>query len=386
MACPLSLDGRGLGRGCSDVLGAYKQDPLSNSPPRRGREPEQRVAIDVSRNKVMPLVPLPTESGLSANESSADRCDSPIRPGYKLHCTSPASDTGAPFESSLAMSNTDYIISATGVRMPRLIYGTAWKKDKTAACVQRALTFGFRGIDTACQPKHYFEPGVGEGIAAYLSACQETITRADLYIQTKFTSLSGQDPKQVPYDSKAPLAEQVAQSFQISLRNLRTEYLDCLVLHSPMERDEQTKTVWRAMEALVDQGGVRQIGISNCYEPAYFEQLHRWARIKPAVLQNRFYDTTGYDKELRAFCRQQQIVYQSFWTLSANPHVLACGTVKALASKYQRTAAQILFRYLTQEAIVPLTGTQSEVHLREDLSIFEFELADAERVAMTALL
>jgi diketogulonate reductase-like aldo/keto reductase len=283
------------------------------------------------------------------------------------------------------MKSGDSFLSANGIRMPRIIYGTAWKKEKTAACVERALTLGFRGIDTACQPKHYFEPGVGEGIAAFLNAStNEKVSRGDLYVQTKFTPFSGQDPKQVPYDRKAPVNEQVAQSFQVSLRNLRTDYLDCLVLHSPLEASVM-EAVWRAMETLVDQGDVKQIGISNCYELAYFEWLYDWARIKPAVLQNRFYAATGYDRELRECCRQRRIVYQSFWTLTANPQALAHGTVKSLASKYGRTAPQIIFRYLTQEEIVPLTGTQSESHLREDLSIFDFELTEAERAAMTAL-
>jgi len=285
------------------------------------------------------------------------------------------------------MKRSDSFISASGVRMPRLIYGTAWKKQKTAACVEQALTLGFRGIDTACQPKHYFESGVGDGITAFLNAgTNGAVKRGDLYIQTKFTPLSGQDPKQVPYDSKASLSEQVAQSLQASLQNLRTEYLDCLVLHSPCEGDKSMKTVWCAMETLVDQGSVRQIGISNCYDLSYFQWLYSWARIKPAVLQNRFYDKTGFDRELRAFCRRHQIVYQSFWTLTANPHLLAHNTVKALASKYGRTTAHIFFRYLTQEDIVPLTGTQSEIHMRADLDIFNFELTAMERATVAALL
>jgi diketogulonate reductase-like aldo/keto reductase len=117
-----------------------------------------------------------------------------------------------------------------------------------------------------------------------------------------------------------------------------------------------------------------------------FEFLYENATVKPAVLQNRFYADTGYDKQLRAFCRQQQVVYQSFWTLTANPKILADATVKALAEKYQRGPAQIFFRYLTQIGIVPLTGTTSAEHIREDLAIFEFELTSAECAAVAALL
>ena len=269
------------------------------------------------------------------------------------------------------------------VNTPKIIYGTAWKKAETAHWVQTAIRQGFRGIDTACQPKHYDEAGVGAGLAASLS---NELTRADLYLQTKFTSVSGQDPMRIPYDPAAPLASQVAQSFAASLRNLKTDYLDCLVLHSPLENEQETLLVWRAMESLVADGGVRQLGISNCYDLDELKRLHESAQVKPAVLQNRFYADTGYDREIRAFCEKRRIIYQSFWTLSANPQVLAHRVVGGLASKYRRTPAQILFRYLTQRGVVPLTGTRSPDHMREDLGIFEFELADSERDAVDAIL
>jgi diketogulonate reductase-like aldo/keto reductase len=276
------------------------------------------------------------------------------------------------------------------VRPPRIIYGTAWKKAATAGLVTAALQMGFRGIDTACQPKHYDEAGVGAGVAASLGAGvgggPEELTRADLYLQTKFTSLSGQDPDRVPYDPNAPPADQVAQSISASLENLRTGYLDCVLLHSPMPSRAETDLVWRALESFVDSRLIRQLGISNCYDLGDLEHLYRSARIKPAAVQNRFYADTGYDREIRAFCTAQQIVYQSFWTLSANPRLLAHETVTAIAGAHRRTAAQILFRHLTQAGVVPLTGTRSEAHMRDDLSIFEFELSAAEQKAMDRLL
>ena len=276
-----------------------------------------------------------------------------------------------------------FITSAANVRTPRIIYGTAWKKSETARLVEKAIRQGFRGIDTACQPKHYDEPGVGAGVALSLGGA---LVRADLYLQSKFTPVSGQDPKSVPYDPNSPLPEQVAQSFAVSLRNLQTAYLDCLVLHSPLASPAQTLKVWRAMESLVSGGGVRQLGISNCYGLEQLQALHDSARIKPSVVQNRLYAETRYDREIRAFCVSRRIIYQSFWTLTANPQVLSDGAVAGLASKYGRTPAQILFRYLTQRDVVPLTGTRSEAHMREDLAIFEFELEDRELAAMDALL
>jgi len=266
---------------------------------------------------------------------------------------------------------------------PPIIYGTAWKGADTERLVRLAIEQGFRGIDTACQPKHYDEAGVGAGLAAALAG---GLPREQLYLQTKFTTVSGQDPSRIPYDPRAPLEQQLSQSVAASLRNLKTVYIDCLILHSPLPTMRQTLQAWRAIEELIGAGGIRQAGISNCYRLEEFQRLCDAAEVKPAVLQNRFYSESGYDRELRAYCRQANIVYQSFWTLTANPHLLKDPTIVALASMHQRTPAQILFRYLTQEGVVPLTGTRSVMHMREDLSIFDFELSDAQRAAVDELL
>jgi diketogulonate reductase-like aldo/keto reductase len=273
--------------------------------------------------------------------------------------------------------------SSAGIRLPRILYGTAWKKSDTASLVAMALQQGFRGIDTACQPKHYDEAGVGEGLAAVLG---DGLARDDVYLQTKFTPLSGHDPKRIPYDPRAPIAEQVAQSFDVSLRNLRTSRLDCLVLHSPLPTLVQTHEAWQAMEERVDAGQAGQLGISNCYQLRELQAVYEGARIKPAVLQNRFCAETRYDRDLRTYCRQNNIIYQSFWTLTANPQVLSHRAVLTLAEKYQRTTAQILFRHLTQIGVAPLSGTRSDAHMREDLAIFEFELNESERALVDALL
>jgi len=276
-----------------------------------------------------------------------------------------------------------WIVSSFGAPIPRLIYGTAWKKERTASLVELALRSGFRGVDTACQPKHYHEAGVGEGLAAAFS---NGLARSEAYVQTKFTPLSGQDPNDVPYDPRASLSEQVAQSFERSLRNLRTDYLDGLLLHSPYPADEDTLAVWRAMERLYDQGGVRQLGVSNFYGLSQLGALYRNARIKPAVIQNRFCAKTRYDRDIRAFCKRRGLIYQSFWTLTANPEVLAAPAISELAVKYGRSPAQLFFRYLTQLDIVCLTGTSSQEHMEQDLSIFELRLSPAECETLGTLL
>lgn len=281
------------------------------------------------------------------------------------------------------MADSDFLVSSQGVRSPRIIYGTAWKKTRTQELVRMAIQRGFRGIDTACQPKHYQEAAVGAGMAACLN---DQLRRSDLYLQTKFTPLSGQDPAQLPYDPGAALAEQVAQSFTASALNLQTDYVDCLILHSALPDRRQMTQVWGAMEQIFHAGGARQLGISNCYSVAILQTLYQAAEVKPAVLQNRFYAETGYDRQIREFCRQHGIIYQSFWTLTANPQLLAHPAVTAPAGKYARTPAQILFRYLTQSDIVPLTGTTSATHMREDLEIFDFELTAEELAAVSELM
>lgn len=160
--------------------------------------------------------------------------------------------------------------------MPKLLYGTAWKKERTATLVEMALTLGFKGVDTACQPKHY--------------------------------------------------------------------------------------------------------------EEELFGRLFADADIKPSVLQNRFYNESDYDKGIRAFCDKNGVTYQSFWSLTANPHILAAPPLLSLTKKYQKTAAQIFYRYLTQIGIVPLIGSTSESHLREDLEIFGFTLTSDELLEVESLL
>ena len=139
-------------------------------------------------------------------------------------------------------------------------------------------------------------------------------------------------------------------------------------------------------ESFIDAGAVRQLGISNCYGLVNLEELYRAARIKPAVVQNRFYADTGYDIEIRAYCRGNRITFQSFWTLTANPKLLIHPVIAALAASHYRTAEQILLRYLTQIGVVPLTGTRSLQHMRDDLAIVEFELSDADLGGITTIL
>ena len=273
--------------------------------------------------------------------------------------------------------------SRVDLKAAKLIYGTAWKKGETASLVEKAVLAGFRAIDTACQPKHYNEEGVGRALAALRE--KHGIFREDIFVQTKFSPVSGQD-EHVPYDANEPISTQVLQSFEKSKSNLGTPYVDSLILHSPYPVFADTLLAWRAMESIHIKGEVRQLGISNIYNLAILKKLYDQSTIKPSVVQNRFYENSSYDIMLRAWCREKGIRYQSFWTLTANPHILSHGIIQQAATRHSKTPQQILFRYLVQRDVDPLTGTQSVAHMKEDLDVFSFALSMDETAAIDALL
>src|SRR3954451_5844267 len=122
---------------------------------------------------------------------------------------------------------SDRTVLLDGVRVPRLLYGTAWKEERTQRLTELALRQGFRGIDTANQRRHYDEPAVGQAIAAAAVAGQ--VTRKDLFLQTKFTFRAGQEYR-LPYDPKASVRAQVEQSFTSSLEHLGTGIIDSYLL------------------------------------------------------------------------------------------------------------------------------------------------------------
>jgi diketogulonate reductase-like aldo/keto reductase len=255
---------------------------------------------------------------------------------------------------------------------PSFLYGTAWKEDDTERCVRAALAAGFRAIDTANQRKHYYEEGVGRGIAA------SGIARSELWLQTKFTFIDGQDQR-LPYDPRAPVATQVAQSFASSCEHLHTDYLDSLVLHGPSQREglgDADHEAWRAMEALAGAGKVRALGVSNV-SPRQIKDLVAFAKVKPAYVQNRCYARVGWDALARKICREHDITYQGFSLLTANRQVLANKHVMAIAAVHGRTIPQIVFRFCQLVGMLPITGTTDEKHMREDLQM-DFELSARE--------
>jgi diketogulonate reductase-like aldo/keto reductase len=268
--------------------------------------------------------------------------------------------------------------------VPDFLYGTAWKEDRTPTLTELAIRVGFRGIDTANQRRHYVEAGVGEALAAVYRA--GVVTRADLFLQTKFTYLRGQDHR-LPYDPAADLPTQVAQSMRSSLEHLGTDHIDSYVLHGPASGygwTEDDALAWTAMVAERDAGRTRLLGVSNV-SLRHLRQMLAAGGEAPAFVQNRCFTRLGWDREVRAFCRQHGIVYQGFSLLTANAEVLGHPLVTGLAARLGATPAQVVFRFALAVGILPLTGTSDATHMRQDLASRDLPLADDEVRAIESL-
>jgi diketogulonate reductase-like aldo/keto reductase len=251
--------------------------------------------------------------------------------------------------------------------LPEFLYGTAWKEDRTPALTELALRMGFRGIDTANQRRHYFEAGVGQGLAAAYRA--SVVTRADLFLQTKFTYQPGQDHR-LPYDPAASLSDQVAQSMASSLEHLGTDHVDSYVLHGPASGygwTDADSEVWEAMIRERNADRTRFLGVSNV-SLRHLEQMAVAHPDGPAFVQNRCYARFGWDRDVRLFCGERNIIYQGFSLLTANVEVLRHPLITGLASRANATAAQVVFSFARAVGMLPLTGTSNAEHMTQDLA------------------
>ncbi|KAK0635053.1 NADP-dependent oxidoreductase domain-containing protein [Bombardia bombarda] len=279
-----------------------------------------------------------------------------------MSTTNPNPQAAAPAPSAAARQKME---------MPPLIYGTAWKKERTADLVYQAIKAGFRGIDTAAMRRHYDEELTGHGIHR---AIQEgLVTRADLYIQTKFSPGDDAFADTTKYPT---ITSQVLASVASSLRSLSTPasdaetqppYLDSLVMHFPFHSPQDTLEAWATLSTLVPSQ-IRSLGISNVTLPT-LELLHHQSSTPISVVQNRFRRAEhAWDVAVRAWCAQHSAVYQGFWTLTGN-------RAEWQGSKFVRDVAEgagvplatAWYALLLAADIVVLDGTTDPVHMREDV-------------------
>jgi diketogulonate reductase-like aldo/keto reductase len=202
------------------------------------------------------------------------------------------------------------------------------------------------------------------------------VTRPDLFLQTKFTYQHGQDHR-LPYDPEASFSVQVAQSLASSLEHLGTDYVDSYVLHGPASAFGWSNVdgeVWEAMCKERDSGRVRFLGVSNV-SLLHLEQMMAAHAEAPTFVQNRCFASLNWDRDLRLFCQDRNILYQGFSLLTANVEVLHHPRLIDLAARTAATPAQVVFSFARAVGILPLTGTSDAEHMGQDLASRNLALA-----------
>ncbi len=241
-----------------------------------------------------------------------------------------------------------------GVEMPILGYGVFQiAPEECERCVADALGVGYRMIDTA--QAYNNEEGVGRAVRG------SGIPREELFIVDKvwFSNYG---------------YERAKASVDESLRKLRTDYIDLMLLHQPFG---DYYGAYRAMTDALREGKVRAIGVSNFY-PDRFIDLATHAEVKPAVNQ----------VETHVFCQQVQATryMQEFGTHIMSWGPLAEGkngfftneTLAAIGARHGKTVAQVALRYLTQRGIIVIPKSVHIERMRQNLDIFDFSLTDGE--------
>ena len=249
-----------------------------------------------------------------------------------------------------------------GVTMPMLGFGVYQMNDAAAceAAVAEALRVGYRLIDTAAAYGN--EESVGRAIA------NSGIPREEIFVTTKlWLSDAGFD--------KTRLA------FQRSLDRLQLDYLDLYLIHQPYG---DVYGAWRAMEELNEAGRIRAIGVSN-FHPDRVMDLMLHNRTAPAVNQ---IETHPFCQQIEAatFLHENGVQIESWGPFAEGRNNLFSNPVlSAVATKYQRSIAQIVLRWLLQRGVVAIPKSVRPERMAENFDIFSFELDANEMAAIAAL-
>lgn len=248
-----------------------------------------------------------------------------------------------------------------GVEMPILGYGVFQVPPQEAErCVSDALSVGYRLIDTA--QAYFNEEGVGEAIA------KSGIRREDIFLVTKvWISNAGE--------------ERAALSIDESLRKLRTDYVDLLLVHEPYGDCYGT---YRAMEKAYQAGKARAIGLSNFYNVRFID-IAEHMDVKPAVLQLETH-VFAQQKAMRALMKDYGTQLMAWGPLAQGRHgFFENETLKAIGAKYGKTNAQVALNWLVSQDIMPVPKTSHKERMASNLDIFDFELSSEDMEAIGRL-
>jgi diketogulonate reductase-like aldo/keto reductase/organic radical activating enzyme len=255
-----------------------------------------------------------------------------------------------------------FIILNNGVKMPALGFGCDYIEDGSEVInsVKLAIKAGIRLIDTAAYYQN--ETGVGIAIKDYIQ--ENIVTREDIFVTTKLRIHERG-------------AESTRKAFYDSITKLDLDYVDLYLIHWPMTNfDEDWKTLnnqtWCIFEELYEQGKIKALGTSN-FLPHHLEPLLEYAKIKPMVNQLEIHPQ-WQQKETVKFCRENKIVPNGWGTL-AHGRVLNNVLLRDIASKYDKTVAQICLRWSVQKGIVPLFKSVTPGYIYENADIWNFEIS-----------
>lgn len=243
-----------------------------------------------------------------------------------------------------------------GNTIPALGLGTfrVENNDECREAVKHAIESGYRHIDTAQTYKN--EEKVGQGIKEGLESAG--LNREDLFITTKLWMTD--------YGM-----ENVQNAYEASLQRLGLDYVDLYLIHWPGDDKELIAETWKAMEALYNDGKIKNIGVSN-FNFSHLESLLQEASIKPVINQIECHPYLT-QKDLRTYLKAQKIVAQS-WSPLMNGQILEDETVKEIAEEIGKTPAQVIIRWNIDEDIVVIPKSVTPSRIEENLNVFDFEL------------
>ena len=241
-----------------------------------------------------------------------------------------------------------------GTAIPNIGFGT-WRIRDQAECitaVKAALKAGYRHIDTA--QIYGNEAFIGKALK------NSDVKRSDLFITTKI------------YNDNMWWTDLIP-SFDQSLKNLKTEYIDLLLLHFPVT--ELRRPAWRLMEQLTQSGRAKAIGVSN-YTIKHLEELLKESSIKPAVNQVELH-VYLQQPELVAFCQKHDILVEAYSPL-AHGYGLDNPTLIEIGKQYGKSPAQVMIRWCLEQGTVPLPKSALPTHIKENIDVFDFALSKAD--------
>ncbi len=254
-----------------------------------------------------------------------------------------------------------YVTLSNGVKMPQLGYGVYQvSKDECERCVLDALKVGYRHIDTA--QSYFNEEEVGSAIE------KSGIPRDEIFLTTKvWIEHYGYE------ETKASVYE--------SMRKLKTDYIDLVLLHQPFA---DVYGAWRALEDLYDEGKIRAIGISNFYTDRMVD-ICSFNRIRPMVNQ---VETHPHNQQTEAqkWMEKYGVQIEAWAPLGEGRGDLFTDPVIAnIGKKYGKTNAQVMLRWELQRGIVVIPKSVQTPRMQENFDIFDFELTDEDMETMASL-